>query len=73
MKGETMASPFLAATSRYIEWAEQPTVSKSLKTAKDKRFEWVVWTLVSISLLLALLGGTAVAYGVLQFDFPLLR
>ncbi|MBI2821072.1 MAG: hypothetical protein HYX74_02495 [Acidobacteria bacterium] len=74
MKRETsMATPIFIPRRREIDWFENLPASKSLPTREERTLEWAVWTLVALSLLLALLAGTLVTHGILQFDFPLVR
>lgn len=78
MKREaSMAPPIFTRASREIEWFDDVSISEQSpsipSTKEEKVFEWIVWTLVTFSLLLAVLGGIVIVHGVLQFDFPLWR
>lgn len=68
-----MATPIFVPRRREIDWFKDVPASETLRTKEDKILEWVVWTLVALSLSLALLAGTLVTHGILQFDFPLVR
>ncbi|MBI4446704.1 MAG: hypothetical protein HY645_12440 [Acidobacteria bacterium] len=58
------------------DWFEN--FSTSLKAVNEEvrraeALEWVVWTLVSLSLLLAVLAGTFMVRGMLEFSSPFSR
>ena len=82
MKQESSAAPpIFLQPGPTIDWLENlntsrnPTAREGARedVAEDKVFEWLVWTLITLSLLLVVLGGTVVVHGVLQFDFPMMR
>lgn len=65
--------PTLMNPSRSAEHDRSRTLAGSGTAETNRTLEWVVWTLVILSLLLAVLGGTALVYGFLQIGVPMSR
>ena len=56
-RAASLAAPVFIRPSREIDWSRNLTISKRIGSKKVDVFEWAVWTLVSLSLALAVLWG----------------